>query len=154
NLYDPVWRGVHGVAIGNSPAGPFKALDEFVFDIKMKNGKIASAEDPYVWYNKKESQFHAIIKDFSGRITGHGPGLGRLISNDGLKWELPDNPLFMKKELLLKDGGTLKVNRLERPQLLIDEEGNPKVLYVACAIENVNQKKDGSSFNVQINLNK
>lgn len=154
NLYDPDWRGVHGVAIGDSPTGPFNALDEFVFDIKMENGKIASAEDPYVWYNKKEDQFHAVIKDFSGRITGQGSGLGRLISKDGLKWELPEDPLFMKKELLLKNGNTLKVNRLERPQLLIDEEGTPKVLYVACAIESVNQKKDGSSFNVQINLNK
>ncbi|MGD2294722.1 MAG: glycoside hydrolase family protein, partial [Candidatus Aminicenantes bacterium] len=50
NLWDPHWRGVHGVAIGDSPTGPFIALDDFVFDIRLEDGKIASAEDPYVWY--------------------------------------------------------------------------------------------------------
>jgi hypothetical protein len=34
NLYDKGWRGVHGVAIGDTPAGPFVAQDEFVFDIR------------------------------------------------------------------------------------------------------------------------
>jgi hypothetical protein len=42
NLWDPNWRDVHGVAIGNSPTGPFTALDDFVFDIRLENGKVAS----------------------------------------------------------------------------------------------------------------
>ena len=44
NLWDPQWRGVHGVAIGNTPTGPFSALDKFVFDIRTEDGKIASAD--------------------------------------------------------------------------------------------------------------
>ena len=58
----------------------------------------------------------------------------------------------MKKEVILNSGDTIKVNRLERPQLLIDENGNPKVLYCACSIVNINPRKDGSSFNVHIPL--
>jgi len=152
NLYDPQWRGVHGVAIGDSPVGPFEARDEFVFDIKMEDGRIASAEDPYVWYSKKDNRFYAVMKDFSGQITGQEPGLAILTSRDGIKWDIPYDPFFMKKELILLNNKEIKVSRLERPQLLIDENGEPVALYLACAIDNVNQKKDGSSFNVQIKL--
>ena len=47
NFYDPNWKGVHGVAISDSPGGPYITSDHFVFDIKLKNGKLASAEDPF-----------------------------------------------------------------------------------------------------------
>ena len=152
NLYDPEWRGVHGVAYGDTPTGPFKALDNFVFDIRMKDGRIASTEDPYVWYNRKENKFYAVLKDFSGQITQQEPGLAILSSRDGIRWDIPPDPFFMKKELELSNGRKVKVDRLERPQLLIDETGQPIALYLACAIDPVNQKKDGSSFNVQIKL--
>ena len=39
NIYDPEWRGVLGVALSDSPAGPFVATDNFVFDFKDKTGK-------------------------------------------------------------------------------------------------------------------
>ncbi|MFC2123586.1 glycoside hydrolase family protein [Bacteroidota bacterium] len=152
NLYDPYWRGVHGLAIGDSPVGPFLALDNFVFDIKMEDGRIASAEDPYVWYNKKDDLFYAVMKDFSGQITQQEPGLAILVSRDGIDWDIPDNPFFMKKELTLTDGRRIKVDNLERPQLLIDENGYPLSIYLACSIDNVGPKTDGSTFNVQIKL--
>ena len=58
----------------------------------------------------------------------------------------------MKKEVVLRSGDTIKVNRLERPQLLIGKNGNPVVLYSACALTNVNIRNDGTSFNVHIPL--
>jgi predicted GH43/DUF377 family glycosyl hydrolase len=152
NLYDPYWRGVHGVAISDKPNGPFKALDDFVFDIKLKDGRIASAEDPYVWYHKRFQKFYAVFKDFSGNITEGKPGLAILESTDGLTWNKPPNPFFMKKEIGLESGATLQVSNLERPQFLIDEEGNPQVLYAACSIGSVGNKTDGSTFNVHIKL--
>ena len=60
----------------------------------------------------------------------------------------------MKKELLLASGDTVKVDRLERPQLLLDENDDPQVLYSACSVDDLNKKYDGSSFNVQIPLKK
>ena len=152
NLWDPSWRGVHGVAIGDSPTGSFTALNEFVFNIRTEDGKIASAEDPYVWYNKKHNRFYATFKDFSGRITGAEPGLALLTSSDGINWQKPANSTLMKKELLFSNGQILKVSNLERPQLLINENGFPEVLYCACSVENVGGKKDGSTFNVQISF--
>jgi len=152
NLWDPHWRGVHGVAIGDSPTGPFSALDDFVFDFKMDDGKIASAEDPYVWYHITHSRFYAVFKDFSGRITGDKPGLAVLVSDDGIQWQKPAKSLFMKKELLFPNGQVLKVSNLERPQLLINKDGFPEVLYAACSVERPHGKKDGSTFNVQIPL--
>jgi hypothetical protein len=152
NLYDPHWKGIHGVAIGNTPGGPFKAIDKIVFDIKLDDGKIASAEDPYVWYHKRHKMFYAVIKDFSGNITEHEPGLAILKSIEGIEWENPENPFFMIKELFLNNGNKKSVSNLERPQFLIDSEDNPQVLYSACSIGPVGQKTDGSTFNVHIKL--
>lgn len=152
NQYDPVWRGVHGVAIGDTPTGPFQATDHFVFDIDDGKGNKVSAEDPYVWYHHKDKLFYAVMKDFTGKLTKGEPGLAMMQSVDGIQWETTKNPLFMKKELILKDGTHLKVNRLERPQLLLDKNDNPIVLCAACSVDPCDGKKDGSTFNMQIPL--
>jgi hypothetical protein len=152
NLYDPSWRGVHGVALADSPTGPFTAIDQFVFDVRNEDGTLANGEDPYVWYHRKHGRFYAVLKDFTGKITGKDPGLALLESIDGIEWTLPEEPFFMKKELVLNTGDTLSVKNLERPQLLLDEKGNPLVLYAACSLGNVGNKKDGSTFNVHIPL--
>lgn len=152
NIYEPHWKGIHGVAVSDSPMGPFAPSDSVVFEVRTDDGGIASAEDPYVWYHKGHKRFYALIKDFTGRITGAEPGLAILESVDGMKWTKPANPYFMKKELCLKDGEHIKVNRLERPQLLIDKDGNPLVLYAACSLVEINPRQDGASFNVQVPL--
>ncbi|MCM4153138.1 hypothetical protein DHD05_16225 [Arenibacter sp. N53] len=152
NIYEPQWKGVHGVAIGDDPKGPFMPLDRFVFDVRMPDGTLASTEDPYVWYSKKLQQFMAIVKDFSGRLTGYKKTLALLTSADGINWDLNQNPLFMERKLRLLDGSVIEVDRLERPQLLLTKDGIPQYLYAASALGNVNPKNDGSSFNVQIPL--
>jgi hypothetical protein len=154
NIYDPNWRGVHGVALGNSPAGPFTATDNFVFDFDDEGGKKVSAEDPYVWYHNINKCFYAVVKDFNGKLTGGEPGLALLKSIDGIYWKPERFPLFMKKELKMKDGTILKVDRLERPQVLLDKNDDPMVLYAACSLDPCNEKQDGGTFNVQIPLEK
>ncbi len=154
NIYDPEWRGVHGVAVSDSPAGPFKATDNFVFDFAEESGQKVSAEDPFVWYHKRDKCFYAVVKDFNGKLTGTEPGLAILRSEDGINWGKAETPLFMKKELLLKDSSVLKVNNLERPQLLLDDNDDPVVLFAACSIEPCGNKQDGETFNVQIPLKK
>jgi len=154
NLYDPTWRGVHGVATADSPTGPFTATDEFVFDINDGKGNKVSAEDPYVWYHRRQKMFYAVMKDFTGKLTGGEPGLAMMQSKDGIQWEAAAQPLFMKKELILMDGTHLKVNRLERPQILLDKNDDPMVLCAACSVDDCNGKKDGGTFNVQIPLKK
>lgn len=151
NVYDPTWRGVHGVAISDSPAGPFVPLDLEVLTIKGGDKRL-SAEDPYVWYCDRDKQFYAIFKDFTGAFTRGEPCLAVMQSRDGIEWELPEQSLFMKKQVVLPSGEILKVARLERPQLLVDGQGVPQVLYSACAVDEVNGRTDGGSFNVQIPL--
>ena len=152
NIYDPNWKGVHGLALSDSPTGPFKAIDDIMFNIKMEDGKVASAEDPYVWYHKQRKVFYAVMKDFSGRITEGKPGLAILQSKDGVVWNKPNNPFFMRKEVTLVNGDVLPMNRLERPQILADDNGDPLALFAAGALIDVNQRKDGTSFNVHIPL--
>ncbi len=152
NLYDPTWRGVHGVAISDSPTGPFKAMDEFVFDFRMDDNRLVSAEDPYVRYSDTYRKFFAVIKDFSGRLCGVQNGLAILESRDGIAWSIPENALFMKREVILADGTITPVVHLERPQLLLDKEGVPTVLYAACALESPYGKSTHNSFNVHITL--
>jgi len=153
NMYDKGWRGVHGVAFGDTPEGPFVAQDEFVFDIRNEDGTIASAEDPFVWYNRKHKRFYAIIKDFSGKITGSEPGLAILSSMDGINWKIPEGgTVFIRKEIIFSNGDTIQVKNLERPQLLLDRKDNPLVLYAACSVEPVGSKRDGTTFNVHIPL--
>ncbi|MGQ7870681.1 glycoside hydrolase family protein [Sunxiuqinia sp. sy24] len=152
NFYNPGWRGVHGIAIADSPTGPFTATEHFVFDIRNDDGTIASGEDPYVWYHNTHEKFYVILKDFTGKITEDKPGLALLESSDGIEWIKPMSTFFMKKEVILQSGDTISMNRLERPQLLIDKNGNPTVLYCAGAITEVNTRTDGASFNVHIPL--
>lgn len=152
NFYNPTWRGVHGVALADSPTGPFIATDNFVFDIRNEDGSIVSGEDPYVWYHNTHEKFYVVFKDFSGKITEGKPGLAILESSDGINWIKPDNSFFMKKQVILNSGDTIKASNLERPQLLIDKDGNPQVLYSACSLGSVGKKTDGSTFNVHIPL--
>jgi hypothetical protein len=152
NLYDPNWRGVHGVAVGDSPTGPFQALDEYVFDVRMPDGRLAKAEDPYVWFHPRSGLFYAVFKDFSGRVTRADPGLALMTSRDGIHWDVPEDPLFAPLQLVFKDKTVAKVAHLERPQMLIDRNGIPLAFYAACSLDQVGRKTDGSTFNVQMRV--
>jgi hypothetical protein len=150
NVYDPTWRGVHGVAIADAPEGPFTVLDESVFEFETGGNQKLNAEDPFVWYHRKDRCFYAVFKDFTGGFTKGKPGLAIMYSEDGIHWKLPKHSLFMNKEIILKSGKRVEVDRLERPQLLLDKDDEPIVLYSACSITPLNMKQDGSSFNIQI----
>ena len=150
NVYDPTWRGVHGVAIADAPEGPFIVQDDYVFEFETGDNQKLNAEDPFVWYHRKDNCFYAVFKDFTGGFTKGEPGLAIMYAEDGIHWKLPEHSLFMNKEIILKNGERLEVDRLERPQLLLDENDEPIVLYSACSITPLNMKQDGSSFNIQI----
>lgn len=150
NVYDPTWRGVHGVAVADAPEGPFIVKDDYVFEFETGTNQKLNAEDPFVWYHRKDKCFYAVFKDFTGGFTKGKPGLAIMFSKDGLNWELPANSLFMNKEIILKNGEHIDVDRLERPQLFLDENDEPIALYSACSITPLNMKQDGSSFNIQI----
>lgn len=150
NVYDPAWRGVHGMATSEAPAGPFTASNKAVFEFDTGGRHKLNAEDPFVWYHRRDGCFYAVFKDFTGAFTRGRPGLAIMYSHDGVRWELPEQSLFMEKRIVLTSGERIEVDRLERPQLLLDENDDPIVLSAACSILPLNAKRDGSSFNIQI----
>ena len=141
---------MHGLALADRPEGPYQVLDGYVFEFETPNGEKLNAEDPYVWYHKRDERFYAVFKDFTGGFTKQKPGLALMYSEDGIDWKLPEESLFMKKEISLPSGESISVDRVERPQLFLDENDDPIVLYAACSISVLGMRKDGSSFNIQI----
>jgi hypothetical protein len=129
---------VHMVATSDSPTGPFRKHPNPVFTAKKSS---FPAEDPYIWVQGEK--LWAIVKDMHGAFTGkHALALFR--SDDGFNWQLADNPLVTGTEVTWQDGTTEKLDRLERPQLWL-ENGIPAVLFCAA-------KKRGTTFNIHIPL--
>ncbi|MFC1529627.1 glycoside hydrolase family protein [Gemmatimonadota bacterium] len=152
NIYDPNWRGVHGVAIGDSPTGTFSALDPFLFETELPDGTVAkNAEDPFVWFDHRRRRFYAIVKDFTGLIGGERSCLVLFTSPEGIDWEPARHPLVSRRRLIFEDGSEIEVQHLERPQLLLDRQGQPLVLYCACTPGN-GYAVPGPTVNVQISL--
>ena len=133
---------VHVIATSDSPTGPFKKHPDPVF---TKPGDAFAAEDPFIW--RGEDRYWAIVKDFKGGFTGQGTSLALFDSSDGIKWKPAAHPLVSTLNLRWADGSTMKLGKLERPQVFL-ENGVPAVLFCAAApAGDLN-----ASFNVQIPL--
>jgi arylsulfatase A-like enzyme len=148
---------VHMVATAPAPTGPFE-LAGVVLDTPE-----TSAEDPYVWYDRRRDRYFAIVKDFSqsGTLTPQFGALALITSEDGIHdWRRADHPVVSLRELRNEDGTTTGLAHLERPQLLLDEDGQPLILFAAASIRSPFRVPDPSepgmaehnTFNVQFRL--
>ncbi len=86
-------------------------------------------EDPYIWYDGLKYQM--LAKCMSKTITGEAGAGFIAYSEDGIGWEIPENPAAYGKTLNLSDGTTETMKKLERPQILI-ENGKPTHVFFAC----------------------
>jgi hypothetical protein len=135
---------VHLCAVADKPEGPFVKMNKPVFTIE---GSHFPAEDPYIWY--QDNCFYAIVKDMHGEFTKKGRSLALFYSVDGFDWKPAKNVLVSTLQFTFKNGQTVKLDHMERPQLLI-EKGVPKALFLAC-----DSLEDGvvkHTFNVHIPL--
>lgn len=142
---------VHGVAIGDSPVGPFTAQAEPIFEIQDEDNSVVMAEDPFIWFDKKRTSFYALVKDFNRKITKAGASIALFKSKNGIDWIPAEHLLASDMNILWENRLKQKVAHLERPQLLFNKQGDPIMLYAACAISSP-FKKDGHSFNIHIPL--
>lgn len=142
---------IHGVAVSDSPRGPFEVQPDPILIVEKADGGIAMAEDPFIWFNKPRNSFYALVRDFKGDITGQGHSMALFKSADGIKWSPADNVLASDLKVKWENGTENQVARLERPQLLLDENGEPEALFSACAI-NLPSQENGHSFNIHISL--
>ena len=133
----------HGIAKSDHPTGPFKKHPEPVFTHPTAK---FPAEDPYVFFLK--DRYWGILKDQEGYfVESEKQQLVLFESYNGIEWELAKHPLVTKPKIAWQGGEVQTVSRLERPQLLIEND-TPKVLFAAI------HPGEGKTFNVHIPLQK
>lgn len=114
------WFRIQLVGHSDRAEGPFKFEEKAVYDK-------APTEDACIWYNQHTKMYYMACHVMGKR------DLALLVSNDSYSWRLADNPLFMKKQIVLDDGTVWAPDRVERPFVLTDEEGKPIMLFVAVS---------------------
>ena len=94
------------------------------------------AEDPYVWV--QDGWICAVVKDWRGKISGT-PGIsfvrGKMQADNTVQWSIPKPALVAQKKISWDDGISTKLDRLERPSILVNEEGQPTHLFVAASVK-------------------
>lgn len=126
-------RLIQAIGTSNSPIGPFRLKDKPAFaDIPT--------EDVSMWYDENRKRFYGIFHAHGGDF------IGLITSEDGINWHKAKHYEVCKKEVPLNDGTTMKVNRMERPFVYV-ENGQPKLLVVGV-------KKGDDAFIVFFQLSK
>ncbi|PZX52155.1 hypothetical protein LV84_03564 [Algoriphagus ratkowskyi] len=120
------------IAISDNPDGPFEIQPDPVIDY-------LDTEDMSLWYDEKREIYYGIFHTPEGFI-------GLVSSTDGIKWQKASEYQIMPKEIKMKDGTTLKPDRLERP-FIYKENGELITLGLAA-------KQGDESFIIFIPLNK
>lgn len=122
---------IQAVGTSDSPTGPFVLEDKPAFaDIPT--------EDVCSWYDKERERFYALFHAHGGNF------IGLITSTDGIHWEKAQHYVVCKKEIPLTDGTIMKVDRMERPFLYL-ENGKPTMLSFGV-------KKGNNAFIVFFNL--
>lgn len=143
-------------AVADKPDAPFTTISNVTSENDM------ACEDPCMWYDKKRKSFYAVAKYFSNSKK-YGLQFGSLVllsSKNGTAWSFPENPEVSKREIQFKDGSSRLLNRLERPFIYRDKNGNPVALFAAASYEAPNEgdpmhvDEAHNTFNVCIPLNK
>jgi hypothetical protein len=132
----------HLVATADNPLGPFTKHPRKIFGAE---GVMFAAEDPFVW--RGSDRYWAVVKDNAGHFTKRGYSLALWESADGFDWKLAKHPLVTTPEVTWADGRKQKLDALERPQLLFD---NDQPVALLCAAADA-KGRDGS-YNIQMPL--
>lgn len=124
-------RLIQAVGVSSSPKGPFTLFDRPAFSD-------VPTEDATIWFDKKRQRYYAIF-----HVLGQKE-IGLITSENGINWKKAKHFIVCKKEIKLKDSSVIKVNRMERPSLYI-EDGELKTLSFAV-------KNGNDSFIVFFNM--
>ena len=134
-------RAMIGLAVADRPEGPYRRFDSPAWE----SGNI---EDPFVWHDG--TQFNMIAKDLTGNLTGEFHSGVYLQSDDGLNWHSCGQAY--SRTITYDDGETFTLGSLERPQLLLDAEGVPRMLFAAAADGPGGFRKAANTWNCAIPL--
>ncbi|MFI4912676.1 MAG: glycoside hydrolase family protein [Sedimentisphaeraceae bacterium JB056] len=106
-------------------------------------------EDPYVWW--EDNRYNMVMKDMNGGICGEKGGGIYAYSEDGIDWQIADNPLAYTREVAFEGGALKKLGSLERPQLFFESDGNV-IMFAATADISLSQGQPKYSKNIAIKL--
>jgi len=98
-------------------------------------------EDPCLWHDGE--RYHMLLTDLHGFATGFHKSFAYYTSKDGLSYELVSkDPLFTNQiPIRFADGSEEKFLRIERPNVVLDEQGAVIAVLAACSPEN---QKEGA----------
>lgn len=107
-------RLIQAIGTSDNPTGPFRLENKPAFaDIPT--------EDVSMWYDQSRKRYYAIFHAHGGDF------IGLITSEDGINWQKAKHYKVCKKEVPLKDGTVMKVDRMERPFVYV-ENGVPTLL--------------------------
>ena len=119
------------LATAKTPVGPFEIQPKPVIDT-------FDTEDASMWYDKKQKKFYA---------TYHAhTHIGLISSTDGYNWGKAKPDKLTAKQIRFADGQIFKPDRMERPFVLLDENGKPQLLFVSV-------RKGNQTMNFHLPLN-
>jgi len=133
---------LHGVAFSDSPTGPFVKHPDPIF---VSADAWFPGEDPFAW--TQDGRLFAILKDQGRNYSDEERALVLFESDNGKDWLPAADPVVTPRRVLWADGSEVQYDRLERPQLYL-EDGKPKTLFVAVKPT----RGDNDSFNIHIPL--
>ncbi len=135
-----------GAAVAENPLGPFTKMAKPLF---VNPEDPWSVEDPYLWF--QNGKYWVLAKDFQGYFTKTKQvGVALFESIDGFEWKPAKHPLAFNIEFTFEDGEKAILQKLERPQLVLNDSGVPIVL--SCAASYTSDMEKIHTFNVQIPL--
>lgn len=145
-----------GIAVADSPDGEFKRIsDNPIFGFESDDFHI---EDPYIWYDFKRKKFCLIAKDDvkngSCGVTGEWGSGFYAESDDCIDFEIPENPTVYTRTVTWADGRKTIQPNLERPSLLLDENGEPTHIFCASGDGERPYNFDGNTYIVCMKLEK
>lgn len=89
-------------------------------------------EDPCVWM--KDGRYHVLCTDWESKVTGIRKAIVHYTSGDGLKYDLVSQiPVWSQDDPLpLAGGGSMRISGVERPQVVLNDQGKVAALAVSA----------------------
>jgi len=142
-----------GIAIAESPTGPFTRLsDKPIFEEEGKTN--IQIEDPFVWFDKNKNKYCLIAKDCTGRLAEMYGNLFYGESDDCIHFTYDKNPTVIRRNVVWDDGHKSLQCNLERPFVLFNEKGEAECIYCASGDGDKPYWFTNETYIVCIKLNK
>jgi len=108
--------------------GPYVRLTD-TYESALENGY--ELEDPTVW--KANGLYHLLVTDWEGHASGVNKGIVHYVSEDGNEYKLVSREPVISDQEAIKflDGSTKKFRRMERPEIVLNENNEVVALITA-----------------------